>query len=207
MSTPNQKHLVDLNRLVRYLHKLVATSRHRLVFGRFEPPVIIVAVGDSASSAGEFEALVLRGDFLMPMSRLTGKLGGNANALDYYCRTQHRRVRSTFTAELYNLIDITNLALIISSLFTEATSGAMSAERLCDAAEESRFAFLVESVVDARSVYDALASSPVKPREEETMPVHLLKILEWLVLCGFRALWWCDTEDMVADALTKGSVD
>ena len=140
-------------------------------------------------------------------SRPGGKLGGIANALDYYCRKQHRRVRSTFTAELYNMIDITNLALVIASLLTEVTFGAMSAERLCDAADAGRFAFPVEPVVDARSVFDALASSPVKPPEEKSMLLRLLKFREWLDLGVVRALWWCDTDDMVADAMTKGSVD
>ena len=127
--------------------------------------------------------------------------------LDYYCRKQHRRVRSTFTAELYNMIDITNFSLVIASLLTEVTMGAMSAERLCDAADVGRFAFPVESVVDARSVFDALASSPVKPPEDKSMLLHLLKFREWLDLGVVRALWWCDTDDMVADAMTKGSVD
>ena len=39
------------------------------------------------------------------------------------------------------------------------------------------------------------------------MLLHLLKFREWLDLGVVRALWWCDTDDMVADAMTKGSVD
>ena len=39
------------------------------------------------------------------------------------------------------------------------------------------------------------------------MLLHLLKFREWLDLGIVRALWWCDTEDMIADAMTKGSVD
>ena len=55
---PNHKHLVDLNRLVRFLHRLVSLNKHLLVFRQLVPPLAIVAVGDSAYSAGEYEALV-----------------------------------------------------------------------------------------------------------------------------------------------------
>ena len=82
-------------------------------------------------------------------------------------QNKHRRVCSTFAAELYNLIDITNLALIILSLFSEVTFGSMSAEQLCDAMESGKSAFPVKSVVDAKSVFDALSANPVKPPEED----------------------------------------
>ena len=30
---------------------------------------------------------------------------------------------------------------------------------------------------------------------------------EWLDLGVVRRLWWCDTDDMLADGMTKGAVD
>ena len=83
----------------------------------------------------------------------------------------------------------------------------MSSGQLCDAMELGKSAFLVESVVDAKSVFDALSASPVKPPEEKTMLLHLLKFREWLDLGVVRSLWWCDTDDMLADGMTKGAVD
>ena len=106
-----------------------------------------------------------------------------------------------------NLIDLTNSALIISSLFAEVTFGSMSAERLCDMMESGQSAFPVEVVADAKSVFDALAANPVKPPEEKTMLLHLLKVREWLDHGVVRRLWWCDTDDMLADGMTKGAVD
>ena len=61
---PQHKHLVGLSRLVRYLHRLVSLNKHVLVFRHLDPPLSLVAAGDSAYAAGEFEALVLRGGFV-----------------------------------------------------------------------------------------------------------------------------------------------
>ena len=65
----------------------------------------------------------------------------------------------------------------------------------------------IELVGDARSVYDAIAASDVCDPAEASLKLHLLSVRARLEAGLIRKLWWCDTRDMVADALTKGGVD
>ena len=52
-----------------------------------------------------------------------------------------------------------------------------------------------------------MTANLVKPPEEKTMLLHLLKVREWLDHGVVRRVWWCDTDDMLADGMTKGAVD
>ena len=69
---------------VKYLSRLrkLSLREHMLVFRQLDPPFSLVAVGDSAYAAGGFEALALRGGFVLLMSRSSETLGGKASILD-----------------------------------------------------------------------------------------------------------------------------
>ena len=62
-------------------------------------------------------------------------------------------------------------------------------------------------IVDAESVYSAVTAQQVKPPAERSLLIHLQWIRELLDRKVLHTLAWCDTRDMVSDALTKGSVD
>ena len=65
----------------------------------------------------------------------------------------------------------------------------------------------IEFVIDAQSVYDALNVLDVCTPQESSLKLHLIAIRNRLERGVIRALWWCDTRDMLADALTKGGID
>ena len=62
-------------------------------------------------------------------------------------------------------------------------------------------------VIDADSVFTAVTAQQVKPPAERSLLVHLQWLRELLDGHVLHTLAWCDTRDMVSDALTKGSVD
>ena len=62
-------------------------------------------------------------------------------------------------------------------------------------------------VVDALSVFAAVTALSPKTPAEKGLLVHLRWLREQLELRRCAAIIWIDTRDMLADALTKGSVD
>ena len=62
-------------------------------------------------------------------------------------------------------------------------------------------------VTDADSVYRSVTAQQVKAPAERSLLIHLQWLREFLDRKTFSCIAWCDTRDMVADALTKGSVD
>ena len=210
VAAPKISHCRDANRLVRYLHKLVKDDQHALMYHKLNGPLVLYAVGDSAFSAGEFEGLALRGGFVLVAERGADgkpKLGGKCQVLDYYCRKHSRVCRSTFTAELHNLIDICNQALLVRSMLVELEVGPKPPGQLAEIVDTGLHMISVEGIVDARAVYDAVTADVVKTPDDKHMLLHALKLREWLDRGAVRALWWCDTLDMIADGMTKGSID
>ena len=209
-ATPKICHCRDANRLVRYLHKLVKDNEHVLVFHKLKAPLVLYAVGDSAYTAGEFEGLALRGGFVLVAERGTSfdALGGKCQVLDYYCRKHSRVCRSTYTAELHNLIDICNQALIVRSMLLELEIGPTNPGKLSEYIDcGGQDHIPVEGIVDARAVFDSITAEVVKTPDDKHMLLHALKIREWLDRGALRAVWWCDTLDMISDGMTKGSID
>ena len=65
----------------------------------------------------------------------------------------------------------------------------------------------VEGIVDAKAVVDSVTADVVKTPDDEHMLLHALKLRECLDRDALRTLWWSDTLDMIADGMTKGSID
>ena len=81
------------------------------------------------------------------------------------------------------------------------------AEELMHALESTGLYPPIEFVIDAQSVFDALNVLDVCTPRESSLKLHLIAIRNRLERGVIRALWWCDTRDMLADALTKGGID
>lgn len=64
----------------------------------------------------------------------------------------------------------------------------------------------IEGVVDARAVFDAIAAVDVGEIIERGLKLHLLSLRDRLTCRTLSRLWWSDARDMLAAALTKGSV-
>ena len=72
--------------------------------------------------------------------------------------------------------------------------------------EEGGYAIPAELVVDGMSVFSALLSDPVRPPSENSMAGHLWWLSDQLRARQIADMLWCDTRDMRADPLTKGSI-
>ena len=66
--------------------------------------------------------------------------------------------------------------------------------------------FPVEAVVDAMSVFTNITAADVEWPLEESLIAIVMAIREQFSVGHLKTLWWCHTDDMLADALTKGAV-
>ena len=123
-------------------------------------------------------------------------------------RRLRRVVRSTFAAEINALLDAIESLIILQLAMHQIQNGtAESAEQLMEKLEMGGLSPPIEACIDARSVFDAIAASDVTTPQEATLKLHLVSIRNRIENGVLKRLWWVDTRDMVADALTKGGID
>ena len=165
---------------------------------------------DAAFKALEYEGLAMRGCIVVAMSRVALKTGEKyqCSVLDFYARKQTHVVRSTFAAELMAMIDAVQVGslihLVLTELYSEKTIAVTELARM---QETGRLLLPLEVCVDAKSVYDALASDPIRVPTEKSLYIHLLAMADLIRRGILKKVWWIDTKDMAADALAKGSID
>ena len=126
-------------------------------------------------------------------------------------RTVHRddrkRVtRSTYAAELHGAADASEPGKLVAILYSEITYGVVTGTEHIAIMNQCKWPLPIEIALDARSVFESIIARTDKPPTEASLIVILLSIKEQCRLGLVRTLWWVDTEDMVADALTKGVV-
>ena len=117
-------------------------------------------------------------------------------------------VRSTFSAELNGLIDSIETAMLIQYMMFEVWFGCN--HKPADMArwqEEGLLQPDVLAATDARAVFDAVAAVDICEPAECSLKLHLLALRDKLARRVVKGLFWTDTRDMLADGLTKGSVD
>ena len=73
--------------------------------------------------------------------------------------------------------------------------------------EEGKLQPPIKGIVDAKAVFDSIKASDVCEPAESSLKLHLLAIRDKLVAGILQQLFWGDTRDMLADGLTKGSVN
>ena len=61
--------------------------------------------------------------------------------------------------------------------------------------------------IDAKSVYDSITALRYSTPADRTMGIRVLAFREYLRDGLVYMIWWIDTVDMLADGMTKGSVD
>ena len=81
-------------------------------------------------------------------------------------KKQSRVCRSTYTAELYSALDLVGLASNINSAMTEVLTGCKSASKMVELQESGQNALEMDVVLDARAVFDSVASADVKATTE-----------------------------------------
>ena len=133
---------------------------------------------------------------------------GRGNLIDYHVRRQRRVVRSTFSAELNGLIDSIGSMLLLQTNLHQIYCGTKETpQQLIDLMECGALYPPIDMCIDAKAVFDAISAADVTDPNESSLKLHLISIRDRLAVGIIRSLFWTDTRDMVADALTKGGVD
>ena len=201
--------LKRLNVVLRFLKR----QKVGIMYGKVEAPYRLSGYTDAAFKAQEDESsgLAIRGLAVVlttQSEKIPTSPSGKVNLVEYLVRRIRRVVRSTFAAELNSLLDSIESVLLIQLAMHQIFCGTdQSAEELMHALESGGLYPPIEFVIDAQSVYDALNVLDVCTPQESSLKLHLIAIRNRMERGVINAVWWCDTRDMLADALTKGGID
>ena len=205
---PTMKHVRDANRLLKWVRKNLKQLGIR--FKRLAEPLRLVALSDSAFKAQDYEGLVMRGCVIFlaeaPRGNQPWKTGTTINLqlLDWYSKKHTRVVRSTYAAELLSLLDCVNQGHVLKLCWEEVINGAQSAVQLL---KKPQLSIPLDAGVDARSVFDSVTAQTVRTPNDKQLMLHAGAFRELLEDGSVDVLYWFDTEGMLPDGMTKGSID
>ena len=218
-SKPRLKDCRRLNIVVRFLKRNKLGVWYEKIPGQF---IRILGFTDAAFKAqeGESTGLALRGlavliaadpyhgEKLLKQSATAVNKEEIVHLIDWLVRRLRRVVRSTFSAELNALIDTIESLVLLQLTLHQCLCGTDESEhQLLIKMEAGSLEPPIDLFVDAKSVTDAVSATDVCTPQEASLKLHLITIRDRLSRGILRSVSWCDTRDMVADALTKGSVE
>ena len=131
----------------------------------------------------------------------------DCHILEFVARQQRRVVRSTFTAELLGACDTLDKASILVQMLHECSTGHIDPLNAVKLANHCGYSSPFVLYLDALSVYASITATFIKTPADNSALCHLQYIREMLDRHILTALCWVDTRDMIADGLTKGTVD
>lgn len=198
---PRTEHAHRLQKVAKWVRRVHA----QLTYKKFANPARVITISDSAFRKESLTGLAIRGAITGIGECRDESPGGVLHVIDWYSRKQRRVTRSTYSAELNGLSDAVDFGKLICITLSEVLFDIPHASTLIAMEECGNFAVQLEAVVDAKSVYDSLASVELKPPSEQTLVMMLCGLKESLLSWSLRRLWWCQTEDMVSDGLNKGA--
>ena len=216
-------HIRQANRLLQWIRKNL--SRLGLRYKPLRGPLRLITLSDSAFKAQDTQGLVMRGCMIMlaeagnlksgdalaattPHSTKVWHTGDQiqCHVLDWYSRKHSRVVRSTYAAELLSLLDATNQGSIIQLCLHELVRGTQPSRQLTQL-KSPDMAIPMDVGGDARAVYDSVTAVQLKTPDDKHLLLHARAMREFLESGPVDRLYWFDTEDMLPDGLTKGSID
>ena len=201
-AAPEAIHLRRLNALV----KVAQASPATIVFKSMKDLGILDVHSDSSFSREQDKGYGMRGATFMRKGLARDGSGGCYHLLDVHCRSHKLVVRSTFAAETLAATSAADAALVIGMNLQELREGPLTARAARRLREEGHFDVEINLLVDAMSLFAAVAATNPRVPAERSLLGHIFWLHE-LVLSHSIQLKWTDTRDMVADALTKGSID
>ena len=199
---PLMEHATRLNQIVKWARRKPAYLTYVQIVGL----CCCLSVSDSAFRREDLRGLAMRGSVLGICQASDKVLGGTFHVVEFFARKQRRVTRSTFSAELNALSDSLEFNRLLALTMTEILSPQLSARDLLGLEEKGMLILPMQAVVDAKSVYDALATTDIKAPSEQSLTMLLCQVKESLRTHSLHRLWWCHTEDMISDGLTKGLV-
>ena len=116
-------------------------------------------------------------------------------------------MRSTYAAELLSVLDAAGQGNLITVALDEVWSGATTPSQLLKRSQQHGRAIEHDVCVDAKAVFDGITAECPKTPADKPLFIHALAMREYLESGRIDRLWWLDTLAMLADGMTKGSVD
>ena len=98
------------------------------------------------------------------------------------------------------------LAKVIAAQCADIIEGVKTASAMTEHYATASWPTPIEAVVDTYSVFQALTGADARLPLEESLIVIVMAIREQLSLGMLVRIWWCTTDDMLSDGLTKGAV-
>jgi hypothetical protein len=89
--------------------------------------------------------------------------------------------------------------------YAELCWGADTAHNMAERARIGSWPIPIEAVVDANAVFTNVTAVDVKLPLEESLIIIVMSVREQFSVGLVQRLWWCATNDMLADGLTKGA--
>ena len=227
---PKIIHVKRLNAVLRWMQ----ANPKRLTFKPATGPSHLRCVGDAAFKKEEEAGHSLRGALFLrsfsdinhgvPNSKLANYLSDEqttanhgkptiftqpcvVHIVDAICKAQRHVTRSTFSSELLSASDTVDHGMLLALSLHGFSAGAQSAAEAKTLRETGGWNVKLSLYVDAMTVYAAVTATFVKIPAEKSLLSHIQYIRELLDTKVLEAMVWLDTRDMVADGLTKGSVD
>ena len=127
--------------------------------------------------------------------------------LDWDARKHSRAVRSTYAAELLSALDTVGQGNMIATALDEISSGAKTALDVLARHAKRQRSIQHCACVDAKAVYDGVTADCPKSPADKRLFLHALAMRGYVEAGWVDRLWWLDTQAMLADGMTKGSVD
>ena len=115
--------------------------------------------------------------------------------------------RSTFTSEGLACVAAVDQAITLVTTLHEIEVGPTNISETKRLIEEARLLFVIEGFVDAMSLIKVLAAASIKVPQEKSFLLNLLWLADHTRTGVLKTLSWSDTRDMLAEGLTKGSID
>ena len=115
---------------------------------------------------------------------------------------------SIFSAELNGLVyGVEPLLLLQITLHQIYCGTPQSPEVMTDLLEDGGLHPKLDIAVDARAVFDAVAATDACESQGSNLKNHLISVRDGLAQGIIRQTHWADTQDMLADGLTKVGID
>jgi len=209
VTVPTYQDIADANTVLAYLKKHPAG----LHFGALPFPIGLTVPGDSAykrvsTDGGQPDGLAMRGAIfaIVSLSSEATLPGGNWHPLEWWSRKHRHVTRNVWSSELYVLTDTCDYSLLLLGALDETQHGVCSSAQSLIETRVKGFTTPCIASTDSMSVYSAVGYVPAKV----SVAAHTLHHVQWIQELIkdniLDALVWCDTRDMISDALTKGSI-
>ena len=148
----------------------------------------------------------MRGAVYMRMGKCRRTGQEVCHLLNAVSRSHKLVCRSSFGSELLAACGAADGLQAFMLTLHEMQKGPATASEVRKLRESGGHATSSELVVDGMSVFSALLMDPVKPPSENSMAGHLWWLADQLRTKQLDDLVWCDTRDMRADPMTKGTM-